>query len=1594
MEVSEFDTEISLAYKYAHWIKFPNVFINTYDPLDTDVPTIPDTNLYIEPVIDTIAVAINQNKNINDIYEEIQIYIDADDFENLYYMTIIYMISGLEINVFLIEVLKNIQKLLRLVSQQHKEQVISDITSFKFGRASIAVSSTLDSIFLNWVQTTYMELIENDDARADVINKINTTLAETIPQPYTQPELEERKITYYTKPIGDPIKFIENIHLTKYVPYVQYNKNVSGKDFFSIQKICKFTGDVTTVTTSSIADMEKTPSTRASIVSGEDRYIGTRMERASMSLGIRNDIGPKINLNYIVEQGIPGEPLAGKSLFTSKSTGVVNFWDIDTLHKKHLIETILKMSPMNDPEIIYMPIYVGNELYPTSHISLVLAELNPKLGEISINIRGYERVLIFERLKQVLGDVISSELYTTLRMGGVFYVPNMVYDDVTFLDLILNNIIASYFMFFYESSRAYPSAVKNNYHFKTLLDLPDEVEDDGRIPSGVSIQIYNRKHDKHVKAKTGPPILIGNPQITKLLGLDERNLDKFPQYYSRTRKDVLQHSLIYKPGVSMWASDGQIEFEKDSDFLEINLTKVTNLGTLSRFMKIFSRLLTIYKNDRDSIIKIYSDIYEPIKEISTVVKKVVTISKKEENKIYSYLFLRGYNRLCSNIPSPMDKSEYVSENEMEFSIAGLKSDLAPKDDVIPLVCRTAQAPYPGLVINNSLGNKTDYPLIPCCFSEPSVSDNNPYDYWVRTPMGLMLASQYMQRYTTGGTQNDDNFLELIPYSMMEDRYSGTKATSLRDLEDMTIVKNIPNKLLLPCWTGEVPLEIKTIFGSCGYDVYRKGVPVGNSSLIHLALMATRDDDYFSLRTRFNQEEYVHDIRGYMADMDLGVLSQEMYDVDVENIREILKNDYHLDTSLFYRIIEEYFDINLIGFIILTNKVVPEVPRFCYERTTFNSRTFRPYRPTIFYLKHWGNMIDPINSPHFELLVTVPNLDEIVVDLFGALANKVQTTFGVQERTHVNSIMDYSQLEELKNFGDFELLSKIYEIYNKFHNPLTIAINSISHVNNSIIESDISKRAMKPVFVGLHSIDYEVAFTKWRTMDEFLPDKLKGKILIPNIFPIAQYIDTCGKMRGLLLVRVDPEGTNNTNLLVNKFPRVGNVSIPLGLDPISLPVTPMATVIFPPGQPINLPVATKIFNGDVRIIVKLLGQPKNTHVKNKKVHGIWYDIGGDPNEAGIYVPIIPSTYVKIIKLPRLPPGEYTQSSIESVDKLDDIQSIFNTASNKSIIKSGNQLTRHIKIKKDSEILLRVVMWLYLIFRKIVFTEKTMLSVMQNRKKSISKMKKEIAQIRVGEFSRFIGVSDITEDSENFYHLDNVAAGFPDISAYLIDINPEGFRIAMESVKNNSDLVMDSDPITVTSSIGTSVTVPYVIFLPSNHVFYGIQYLLMKYEENYAYFDVKIPATLSDMYTDIEFIKFTKDKFMFSKLDNFIRWSSSLNVDRVMYSNTIGVFNRVTSDILNRVEPYIYILDVDGANYIYLIQNVKFGDKGRAIHLVKYWKEYGKNLGYEVEQFEDDPNVIIYSITPSLKILPMKKYGEDPYVEILEYTPSKYGAMLLM
>lgn len=481
--------------------------------------------------------------------------------------------------------------------------------------------------------------------------------------------------------------------------------------------------------------------------------------------------------------------------------------------------------------------------------------------------------------------------------------------------------------------------------------------------------------------------ILNNPIFTTYLYIDERQ-KAYPEKKRITihyrsilgeaaEETVRDNTKQYPASVSAvlvqkYATEDQAtpEILVGTPYLRVNITKGASRDITEQFREILVLLMGIYLQDRSDIEETYNYYIPPLQlpaeEAPKTEKgktKVDARTKRAKRRIYQlqelapHIFLPGYARRCQGHLQPL---VITQEEAPEWKAKLIKNKITghleerqimpfppPPNDEILVVCPDDSAPYPG-VKENQMANADIYPFIPCC---------NETDQ------------------TIPGKKTNYNAY-----------YRGAPVKARGEKRRMNI---ITDKILYPGGMGEIPATLEKIllrYSPNASNFKRFGVIRDPNSLIHCLLEALDYMNYTTLGEE-NKIALVSDVRRSLVEqVQLAVTKQELFDFSLEDIKgQILAEDLFFDPALYYRTLEEFFNVNIYTFTPgkrpkedrgeAIGKI--EIPR----HKLFHARPLRLGRQTVLIFKHWGAEADALDYPQCELLVDYNKETRTIVKVF-------------------------------------------------------------------------------------------------------------------------------------------------------------------------------------------------------------------------------------------------------------------------------------------------------------------------------------------------------------------------------------------------------------------------------------------------------------------------------------------------------------------------------------------------------------------------------------------------------------------------------------
>ena len=505
--------------------------------------------------------------------------------------------------------------------------------------------------------------------------------------------------------------------------------------------------------------------------------------------------------------------------------------------------------------------------------------------------------------------------------------------------------------------------------------------------------------------------------LTSDIGLGDYLLkDMTLQTISNVSFEIVKNTTISDEDFYIEDTESIIEIPSETEYIQVNVSS-KNESDLALFTKLIKILLYAYSKNKDPIEEDYIDILggQTVDDLNSFQKKYEqsdTIGKEDTKsrklkKLANDIFVSEYPKICPRPPISIssDQIEYWKKqyvNEVEKNDKG-KTVIAKKERQIMsfpkvnpkfhFVCDDNSAPYIGLV-RNTLINKDEYPGLPCCYQT---------DHQIPTK-----ATEYNKVYRD-----------------MKMDVRGSKSKGM-----------IKGKfILLPNQYGELPTkinEVLNLYSKSTVKFHRYGVVRSTSSFIHCLSKATSDKRYLELENIKDDleredalEKHVRSIRESLIE-SVNVLKQEIYDRSDEQIREAIWDDtIFLDPALFYRGIEELYNVNIYVFIPESDSSDDgdiETPR----NWLFHVISYKPERPTVLIYKHNGSARDVSLYPQCELIVQSYSdghksvFDKNMYDIcYNIIIEQIKTlTWMTEPNGNINGNYDiYSGINYNKMIGD-------------------------------------------------------------------------------------------------------------------------------------------------------------------------------------------------------------------------------------------------------------------------------------------------------------------------------------------------------------------------------------------------------------------------------------------------------------------------------------------------------------------------------------------------------------------------------------------------
>jgi len=624
--------------------------------------------------------------------------------------------------------------------------------------------------------------------------------------------------------------------------------------------------------------------------------------------------------------------------------------------------TIIPSTDANAKNTIYMTLWLGDpnndgsvELHdaPRESFFIVVYHLDtnyltieapvgadPKKGLIR------DERIAYQRTQAALPNLVFGN-GKEIKVRGNFNIWGMEFDETSFLDMVLLEPLMNVYLYVEENIKPFALKKRLDTHYRSIYS---------DIAEGKTI--------------TEEAYISNSASVSITLTQKTSSIDEVIEVMDPTTNKVTQARL--PAGIQ---------------YIHVTISQAESRNVVNEFIPIFRLLMRYYLdnyNTRDPQTPELPSIYETyqlfLPELAalgpllaqrkrrvvttepTILKltKKPTVTRRLNAKIRRLqeqapeLFVLNYARRCQCPLQPIivEPEEIEAWKQRRVGPALQERQIMPFPKDNPrwnFVCPDDNNPYPGVKINNDLPNKDQFPYIVCCFKKDQM--------------------------TPGVNSHYRDYVEGKPLT----KRIGAKAEK----------KISTRKILVPDRVAYLPRAVENIvkrYSDEYIDMVRYGVIHTPNSLLHCVCVAIDDPNYLAQTTDDLKENYVTRIRQHMlATIRPSLLKQELYDYTDDEIMNIFRdNSKFLDPSLFYRAVEETFNINIYVFAPPPPSGdeielgAMDIPRF----KIFHSRPLRLHRPTVVIMKTWGSESDALTYPQCELIVDYDKDNFQIMKLFG------------------------------------------------------------------------------------------------------------------------------------------------------------------------------------------------------------------------------------------------------------------------------------------------------------------------------------------------------------------------------------------------------------------------------------------------------------------------------------------------------------------------------------------------------------------------------------------------------------------------------------
>ena len=559
----------------------------------------------------------------------------------------------------------------------------------------------------------------------------------------------------------------------------------------------------------------------------------------------------------------------------------------DTLMEKEIgIEDTIRGAGMIRMKLLGTRAFISHKIHSLyTDVELVIKNDTLIFTMQTITTKGITQNETVTRLSMALDLDFSRSQLTNVSIAGTFFIPLQYINMEIFADMVMNDPVVSRFL---------------------------------KIDENIKMQ----------KKKTQTYIYFSDP--------DGEDAQAIIATANVTNQIVEKRDTLIKNTISQ---DQQAQFQPDSNYLRIRITRTRDLETLNTFHQTFTKLIHHYNNTAIDVINFYK-MYGV--ELSREGRKVIKTTTKQWLKdIDPDIFgpVSNYARQCEKEREP----RIVNETEAKILEADGKQTMKYPKDGAPgtqryYVCDKAPNLksghiYPGVTVNSKTEHAKKYPMLPCCFKTNQVG-----------------GAKWRKYFDTDQTDPTGPGEQTVIAGRV---IQGVKFLQIGQL-------------------GELPKSIGTLLETYSdMKAYRKGVANRTKNNFIECVLTVMDKEFttmFGQNNRYTDEQaaYVIAKRIELADSNLENIRQENYEYTVEQIKQnILDQDTYFDPRRYVRLLENYYQCNIIQFTREGPDGTLILPNHIMNYTVWDHK----FDTTIMIYEHMGSdEADSAEYPQCELIV--------------------------------------------------------------------------------------------------------------------------------------------------------------------------------------------------------------------------------------------------------------------------------------------------------------------------------------------------------------------------------------------------------------------------------------------------------------------------------------------------------------------------------------------------------------------------------------------------------------------------------------------------